>query len=264
MPSRYTNAQKQEALRLLAVHQYNVPIVHQLTGIPRSTLYYWRDQELSNKNVSIGQKNIPSPIGAVQQADSSPPPDHPEAELIQDGDAEYYRLPTGQVVGNLSDEEREQLKENNVPDPPDDSKTPTSTWTPPQRPPVGVPGKTYPYPLEEDEETQNSFDDFRKVRDILMDHAHQLATNLKPDDPDINRRSLALSRILDRVHQLDEMLPDLNPESVLRFEYVYDGQVHNIAPWEASEEYLEKQLKWVREQKAREARGGFDNGSSTT
>ena len=134
----------------------------------------------------------------------------------------------------------------------------------PQRPPVGVPGKTYPYPLEEDEETQNNFDDFRKVRDILMDHAHQLATNLKPDDPDINRRSLALSRILDRVHQLDEMLPDLNPESVLRFEYVYDGQVHNIAPWEASEEYLEKQLKWVREQKAREARGGFDNGSSTT
>ena len=264
MPNRYTPTQKQEALRLLALHNDNVPIVHQLTGIPRSTLYYWRDQELSNKNASIGQKNIPSPIGAVQQAESSPPPDYPDAELIQDGDMTYHRLPTDQVVAKLSDEEREQLKENNVPDPPDDSKTPTSTWTPPQRPPVGVPGKTYPYPLEEDEETQNNFDDFRKVRDILMDHAHQLATNLKPDDPDINRRSLALSRILDRVHQLDEMLPDLNPESVLRFEYVYDGQVHNIAPWEASEEYLEKQLKWVREQKAREARGGFNNGSITT
>ena len=264
MPSRYTNAQKQEALRLLAVHQYNVPIVQNLTGISLPTLYRWRRREFSKDPDLMTQKNIPSIDNHSHKTESPPPPDHPEAELIQDGDADYHRLPTGQVVAKLSDEEREQLKENNVPDPADDSNTPTSTWTPPQRPPVGVPGKTYPYPLEEDEETRNNFDDFRKVRDILMDHAHQLATNLKPDDPDINRRSLALSRILDRVHQLDEMLPDLNPESVLRFEYVYDGQVHNIAPWEASEEYLEKQLKWVREQKAREARGGFDNGSSTT
>ena len=42
MPSRYTNAQKQEALRLLAVHQYNVPIVQNLTGISLPTLYRWR------------------------------------------------------------------------------------------------------------------------------------------------------------------------------------------------------------------------------
>ena len=93
--------QKQEALRLLAIHNDNVPIVHQLTGIPRSTLYYWREQESSNKIVSIGQKNIPSPIGDFQHA-QPPPADHPNAELIQDGDFQYWRLPDGRVFANLS------------------------------------------------------------------------------------------------------------------------------------------------------------------
>ena len=262
MPNRYTPTQKQEALELLELHNHNVPIVHQLTGIPRSTLYYWRDQELSNKNVSIGQKNIPSPIGAVQQAESSPPPDYPDAELIQDGDTEYYRLPTGQVVAKLSDEERERLKENNVPDPPDDSSAPASPWTPPEETPAGVPGKTYPYPLEDEEESENDFEDFRKVRDILMNHAHRLAANLRPDDPDINRRSLALSRILDRVHQLDDMLPDLNPEQIIRFEFTYNGSVYNVPPWADDDLKYMNKIKDLEKQLA-EALNAKETDSST-
>ena len=262
MPSRYTPAQKQEALRLLAVHQYNVPIVQNLTGISLPTLYRWRRHEFSKDPDLMTQKNIPSIDNHSHKTESSPPPGHPEAELIQDGDADYHRLPTGQVDDKLSDEERERLKENNVPDPPDDSNTPTSTWTPPGRPPAGVPGKSYPYPLEDEEESENDFEDFRKVRDILMNHAHRLAANLRPDDPDINRRSLALSRILDRVHQLDEMLPDLNPEQIIRFEYTYNGSVYNVPPWEDDElKYMDK-IKDLEKQLA-EALNAKKTDSST-
>ena len=94
-----------------------------------------------------------------------------------------------------------------------------------------------------------------------MNHAQQLAVNLNPDDPDINRRTLALSRILDRVHQLDLLLPSLNPERVMRHEFVYDDLVHNIAPWKRTEEYLLMQLEIVRERKAREARAETKSGS---
>ncbi len=245
MPNQYPPGRKLEALDLLELHNHNVPIVHQLTGIPRSTLYYWRDQELSNKNVSIGQKNIPSPIGAVQQAESSPPPDHPEAKLIQDGDDQYWRLPSGQVVAKRPDEERESLlKEYGVPDLPEPPPAPDP---PPDQPQRGVPGKTYPYPLEDDDDPANGYDEFRKVREILMGHAQQLAANLKPDDPDINRRSLALSRILDQIHHLDLLLPSLNPEQVIRHEFVYDDMVHDKPPGMAESLRYVEFIKWQRE-----------------
>ncbi len=253
MPKRYTPAQKQEALRLLAFHDDNVSIVHQLTGIPRATLYYWRRAELSNKTDVIEQKNIPSLIESCEQSDPPQHPDHPDAELVQDGDFQYWRLPSGKVFAHLSDEERESLAHLRLPDeldppPPVDAPRPSV-------PAEGVPGKTYPYPLEDDEtEADANIEVFRKVRDILMKHAHKLAASLDPDDPDINRRSLALSRILDRIHQLDDMLPSLAPEQVIRFEYVYDGMVHDVHPWERTEEQLLTQLEMVREKKSDERR----------
>ncbi len=241
MPKRYPPDRKREALELLELHNHNVPIIHELTGIPSSTLYRWRRQEFSKNPDLMRQKNI-AIIDNSSHKTESPSSSLDSTPQPSDEDEPVISQPSQEL---------------------DDSNTPSSPWTPPKETPVGVPGKTYPYPLEEEEESQDNYEDFRKVRDILMDHAHQLAANLKPDDPDINRRSLALSRILDRVHQLDDMLPDLNPEKVLRFEYVYDGQVHNIAPWERTEGYLEDELKWVRERKAREARGDFKNGPIT-
>ena len=148
---------------------------------------------------------------------------------------------------------------------PDDPAPP-----PPESPPAdddfaGAPGKTYPYPLEDDEAaTENNFEDFRKVRDILMNHAQQLAVNLQPDDPDINRRSLALSRILDQVHQLDKILPDLNPDQqVVRHEFVYGGMVHNVPPWDETEQSHEKESELERVKREREAGGETDNEPNT-
>ena len=44
--------------------------------------------------------------------------------------------------------------------------------------------------------------------------------------------NLFVSRLLDRVQQLESMLPDLNPERIIRFQYVYGGSVHDVPPWE--------------------------------
>ena len=252
MPSHYTPAQKQEALRLLAIHNDNVPIVEQLTGIPRPTLYRWRKQELSQSAAQMRQKNIPSIDNHSHLTDKPAHPDYPDAELIKNGDYQFWRLPDGRVFAHLSDEERESLAHLRelAEDEPPPAETP-----PAEEPEAGVPGKTYPYPLEDDEaQAEKDIKDFRRVRDILMNHAQRLAASLDPDDPDINRRSLALSRILERVHQLDDMLPSLLPEQVIRHEFVYDDMVHNVAPWDRSEEYLLKRLEHVRKRKADEAR----------
>ena len=242
MPKAYPPDQKQEALRLLAIHNDNVSIVHNLTKIPRSTLYYWRSQEPSCETDTIGQKNIPSPIESVEQTESPPPSIHPDITIMRNGGLTYYRLPDGQVLSKLPARFLQRPLQNadgedasfqwheELPDP--DSEAAARHKDRHLSLIEGVPGKSYPYPLEEEEEeSQSDFEDFRKVREILMNHAQRLAANLKPDEPDINRRSLALSRILDSIAQLDEMLPDLNPERLIRFEYVYNGSVHNVPPW---------------------------------
>ncbi|MCE2473129.1 MAG: hypothetical protein J4G18_14820, partial [Anaerolineae bacterium] len=198
-------------------------------------------------------KNNPSIDNHSHKTETPPPPDHPGAEIIRDGDQTYYRLPDGRVVNKLPAERSERPLQESVddyatyeqqeelPDPDSDA----AYWHKDNllmQVGGGVPGKSYPYPLEEDEEdSESDFEDFRKVRDILMKHAHRLAANLRPDDPDINRRSLALSRVLDQIYQLDEMLPDLNPEKVIRFEYTYNGSVYNVPPWSDDElKYMNK------------------------
>ena len=276
MPKHHTPAQKQEALRLLAIHNDNVPIVEQLTGVPRPTLYRWRKQELSQNAAQMRQKNIPSIDNHSHKTDTSaqppepPPIDHSDADLIQHDDFQFTRLPSGQVFARLSDEERERLDYLKVPDPPEPPLPAPEPPLPAPEPPLpapepplapdppapesnaGVPGVTYPYPLEDGDDAVNDYDDFRKVREILMGHAHQLAVNLKPDDPDINRRSLALSRILDRIHQLDAMLPDLNPKQPIRIEFAYDGMVHNVPPdqgiIEDQDEFRRKMTRTILEE----------------
>ena len=77
-----------------------------------------------------------------------------------------------------------------------------------------------------------------------MKYARKMAADLRPDDPDSNRRTLALSRILDRIQWLDEILPDRIPERTIRFEYYYDGQVQEHPPWHgARERYDQSKLE---------------------
>ena len=80
-------------------------------------------------------------------------------------------------------------------------------------------------------------EDFTFIRDKLMICARQMAADLRPNEPDTNRHTLALARVLDRIQWLDEkVLPDRIPEQTIRFEYFYDGQVHEHPPWHDPQE----------------------------
>ena len=256
MPKRYPSDHKREALDLLEMHDYKVSIVRSLTGIPASTLYLWRDQVFQKNPDLIGRKNIAIPKRFLQKPKSysDTHPCNTENDQSDQGLDELICV-SGSAAGEpanadscedtvfLKHEERLNLLINSG-----DAGAMSEPHSPNAGPVAGVPGKTYPYPLEDDEEANSDLEDFRKIRDILMDHAHKLAKNLNPDDPDINRRSLALSRILDRVHQLDIMIPDLNPEKVLRIEYVYEGMVHNKPPGIAESSQYDAFVKWQRDQ----------------
>ena len=82
----------------------------------------------------------------------------------------------------------------------------------------------------------DDYADFTFIREKLMTCARAMATDLAPNDPDSNRRTLALDRVLDRIQWLDEILPDRIPEQTIRFEFYYDGEVQEDPPWKGAAE----------------------------
>ena len=88
----------------------------------------------------------------------------------------------------------------------------------------------------------DDYADFTFIREKLMQYARILAIKLVTDGPDVNRRTLALSRILDRIQWLDTILPGRIPEQTIRFEFYYDGKVQEHPPWHNAEPYDESNI----------------------
>ena len=84
---------------------------------------------------------------------------------------------------------------------------------------------------EDHDDHERDYEDFKYIREKLMLCARAMATDLQANQPDSNRRSLALARVLDRIQWLDEILPDRIPEQVTRFEYSSDGVNLPAPPW---------------------------------
>lgn len=97
----------------------------------------------------------------------------------------------------------------------------------------------------EAEQARENFQSLLHIRDQLIRVSRQLADNLEPDDPDINLQTMALSRILERAHWLDETLypsDELEDESDIaaqpnRIAFVYDETDHERPPWHNASEH---------------------------
>ena len=64
------------------------------------------------------------------------------------------------------------------------------------------------YNIESNDNPVSDFEDFAFIRAPLMKYARHLAADLRPDEVDFNRITLTLSRIFDRIQQLDQILPE--------------------------------------------------------
>ena len=84
---------------------------------------------------------------------------------------------------------------------------------------------------------------YAQLRDKLMNHAMTLADNLLLGDGFVNQRVQALSRLLDRILVLDDILPDKQPEQTIRFEYYYDNAVQEHPPWKGASEGFDRSLQ---------------------
>ncbi len=62
---------------------------------------------------------------------------------------------------------------------------------------------------DQSDETISDLENFAYIRDKLMTYARQMTRDLQPNAPDVNRRTLALTRVLDRIEWLDSRLPAL-------------------------------------------------------
>lgn len=134
MPSKYTAAQKEDALEMIRIGD-NIGFVHFETGIPERTLRRWRKRLEDDANGQKAEKIFPP--AAIWPSEPTSP----------------------------SEDDRQ------------------------------------------DNSTASDYADFSYIRDQLMQYARHMAADLRPDDADSNRRTLALSRILDRIRLLDQILP---------------------------------------------------------
>lgn len=162
---KYTPEDKKIVRRLLLLHGGEVGVVHQLTGIPRRTLYDWRAE--------------------------------------WDDDYELYLDAFAQkILARANAKEGVQHPSN-----PDVARDSASA------------------------QALDPFAQFTQLREILMGHVMTLARNLMFDDSAVNQRAQALSRLIDRILLLDDILPSKNPEKTIRLEYYYDGAVQEHPPW---------------------------------
>ena len=97
-----------------------------------------------------------------------------------------------------------------------------------------------PIDTDDDElaQPQNQVAQLATLRDKLMEHVTSLTNNLMVMDGNINNRAYAISRLLDRILQLNTIINQNDPERehVVRFEYYYDGEVHDAPPWKGASE----------------------------
>ncbi len=204
MPKKHLKEKRLDALELLSYGQ-SVSTVHYATGIPLRTLYNWQAKLKQKHDRQMAQKNSQIAAKPPQEPDSC----HiPAASRQLASDTRHIDSTTDRHLPNdcHSDE-------------------PSGIIVPPE--------KDAP---EEQDQTDTDYEDFTYIRDQLMTYARQMAADLRPDDSDSNRRTLALSRILDRIQWLDQILPDRIPEKTIRFEYYYDGQVQEHPPWHGARE----------------------------
>jgi hypothetical protein len=223
MPKKYSKQQKIDALVQLAMYE-SINTVHQLTGISTRTLRRWRDELQQKNNPLMSEKTLPSDT----KRSLNPENGHKHAENRHKTQLHGHNVTTKEDKKHNPDTKNDEIPENGHINP--------NTDIPEEERGIsvnGLPDKTYPYPIEDDEHANtDQYEDFKNLREKLMQHAQQLADNLTNNDQNINLQTLALARILDRIIQLDTIIPQIHPNRVIRFEYLYNGSVHNVPPWE--------------------------------
>ena len=257
MPKKYPKEERRAALGYLSMYSGNIDTVHQITGIPHRTLRRWRKQmeakvarrqritsDADTKRSltpQSGQLTVISPDFRSKQRDPAAATDTSRTQPQRPAVATDTTGTQPQRPADITDTTGTQ---------PHDAPDRSFAAPPDERSNRGVPGRAYPYPVGEEPEPEPDprYAEFQHLRDLLMQYAKELAANLKPDDPDISQRTLALTRILDRLQRLDEMIPEANHRDVIRFEYVYDGMVHIRPPWEEASEEEGKLLETSRRQ----------------
>ncbi|MCY4070253.1 MAG: hypothetical protein OXG60_03035 [Chloroflexi bacterium] len=108
---------------------------------------------------------------------------------------------------------------------------------------------------ETDNPANTELDDFTYIRDQLLQYARQMAGDLRPSATDSNLRTLALSRVLDRIHWLNQVIPSIERRLAKQrrqpWQYARDD-FSTIQPtwWEVSEE--DEEDEWDEQYEAYE------------
>ena len=202
MPKKYPKSKKLEAFELF-MYGLPVPAVHRRIGIPERTLYRWQKEfRLHNPHLVAGNKSSlsakPPQKPASRHIDEpSRHIDEPSRHIAQDA----RHINPGERHNPLADD---------------------------QLPPQDAQPDSLGAPSENSDQNDLAF-----IRSQLMKAARALASDIEDIGPDINIRSLALSRVLDDIQRLDQKLPQNENQLIIRHKYYVNDEPADAPPWPA-------------------------------
>ena len=193
MPWKYPKEKKLDAIELF---MYGLPVsaVHARTRVPTRTLHRWKKQWLQSRQPLMAEKDS-SDMANLSQ---NPPFRHKSQDSCPNTTADCHKTRTTGHKETIIDPRLTHYCQSES-------------------------------AIAEDQHTDH--DDLLFIRAQLMKCARKLAIDLEAVGPDINIRSLALSRVLDRIEWLDDLLPSQENEQVIRFEYSSDGVKTEAPHW---------------------------------
>ena len=207
MPKKHSSFSKRDALELLE-HGFPIEIVHQRSGIPARTLYRW-NKKLEKKRQRQLAKKV-SDLMAISPHSANPRHKTPNSNKKPTRNQQE----TNRLCHKTSDLRHKTDDSRQIDDDICHNALAAAAAVP-------ISDLTEPHVID------SHLDDLNYIRAQLMKVARDLASNLDSSGPDINTRSLALSRVLDRVQWLDQLLDTPDPEP----EPAAEPAPHNFPGW---------------------------------
>jgi hypothetical protein len=224
MPRGYPPEKRIATLKKLAENNGHFMNTSWDTGVPASTIRYWahrakriylqkqRERAAQAEATGDAQQQIEKNLPQQQQQQQN-------ASNVAAVGADSLVNPHDAQQQNKKKLPQQQQQQQNTSDDAQKEETALPVWDDGQR----------------DDKPNEIYVELKTLRDRLMTIISGLSSTLTLDDPHVNQRTIAMTRLLDRILKLDAQLAQMEPDNILIHRIVYqypDESTHDIPIWQ--------------------------------
>ena len=202
MPRTYPKHKKLDALELIS-YDLPIPVIQASTGIAPRTLYRWKRQMRQKQRRNMAEKDASFMAKTSQSSDSC----HKTTERCHKTDQHCHKTTD---LCHKTDPRCHKDMAVTAPVPQNDQAHPADSIS-----------------------ANSNDEDLTFIRAKLMQVVREITNDLDHSGADINTRSLALSRLLDRIEWLDQLIERQAAEAVALPESdpVTEAETHDFPGW---------------------------------